>query len=1011
MPFTEGNFENVVIAYLQELDYAYMHGSQLTKEDKEVLLLDRLESALIRINPGITLTAIKEAMRKIRHFETNDVFTNNKLFHKYLVEGIEVGDFVEGEVKYATIRLIDFEVPTNNDWLVVNQLEITEDGTKKRPDVFVYVNGIPLVVMELKSTSREEVTVEDAYNQLMNYKEVHIPSLFYYNAFLVISDGVSTKAGTITASYDRFMSWKKIEAEDEVAHEDMRNLDTLMYGMFDKTRFLSIIKDFILFTNKAKIMAQYHQYYGMTKALASCIQAVKKDGRAGVVWHTQGSGKSFSMTFLAGNLVKSKALNNPTILVITDRNDLDGQLFATFCSAQDFLRQEPVQMESRSAVKAFLGGRKTGGVVFSTIQKFVEETGLLSDRQNIIVLVDEAHRTQYGIEGKFDLESGEMKYGYAKYLRESLPNATYIAFTGTPIETTDKSTYGVFGDLIDVYDMTQAVEDGATVKIYYESRLAKVKLDESKLDEIDEEYAHMQIHEGVEEYIIKESQKQLSRMEQIICDHDRIHAVVTDMIQHYEERENLVAGKAMVVAYSRKAAYAMYQEILAQRPEWVNKVKMVMTSNNSDPEEMAKLIGNKATQKQYEQAFRDIESEFKIVIVVDMWLTGFDVPSLDTMYIDKPMKAHNLMQAIARVNRVYPGKTGGLVVDYIGIKKELFDALKTYTKRDQDKVQENEEAKNIALDLLETLRNLFYNMDYTDFFGDSDKKRYDVIRNGVEYVQETESRKNMFMTQTKKLKDVFKICASLLTKREKDEVAFFVAIRSFIMKTTKQGVPDLKEVNSRISKMLEEAILQDEVLVLTEAGSKESFDLLTDENIRKLQALPQKNIAATILMRVMKEKVEGIKKVNLVKSRDFSEKLQKIIDKYNNRNDEEDVFKVLEELLKFKEALMAAIEEGTQMALSYEEKAFFDVLTADPDVIKQMDSEILIQIAKELTKTIQENMTHAWYEKAQTQAKMRREIKRLLKKYDYPPNKSEKAIEDVLEQAKLQCMHHKPIKS
>ena len=1011
MPFTEGNFENVVIAYLQELDYAYMHGSQLTKEDKEVLLLDRLESALIRINPGITLTAIKEAMRKIRHFETNDVFTNNKLFHKYLVEGIEVGDFVEGEVKYATIRLIDFEVPTNNDWLVVNQLEITEDGTKKRPDVFVYVNGIPLVVMELKSTSREEVTVEDAYNQLMSYKEVHIPSLFYYNAFLVISDGVSTKAGTITASYDRFMSWKKIEAEDEVAHEDMRNLDTLMYGMFDKTRFLSIIKDFILFTNKAKIMAQYHQYYGMTKALASCIQAVKKDGRAGVVWHTQGSGKSFSMTFLAGNLVKSKALNNPTILVITDRNDLDGQLFATFCSAQDFLRQEPVQMESRSAVKAFLGGRKTGGVVFSTIQKFVEETGLLSDRQNIIVLVDEAHRTQYGIEGKFDLESGEMKYGYAKYLRESLPNATYIAFTGTPIETTDKSTYGVFGDLIDVYDMTQAVEDGATVKIYYESRLAKVKLDESKLDEIDEEYAHMQMYEGVEEYIIKESQKQLSRMEQIICDHDRIHAVVTDMIQHYEERENLVAGKAMVVAYSRKAAYAMYQEILAQRPEWVNKVKMVMTSNNSDPEEMAKLIGNKATQKQYEQAFRDIESEFKIVIVVDMWLTGFDVPSLDTMYIDKPMKAHNLMQAIARVNRVYPGKTGGLVVDYIGIKKELFDALKTYTKRDQDKVQENEEAKNIALDLLETLRNLFYNMDYTDFFGDSDKKRYDVIRNGVEYVQETESRKNMFMTQTKKLKDVFKICASLLTKREKDEVAFFVAIRSFIMKTTKQGVPDLKEVNSRISKMLEEAILQDEVLVLTEAGSKESFDLLTDENIRKLQALPQKNIAATILMRVMKEKVEGIKKVNLVKSRDFSEKLQKIIDKYNNRNDEEDVFKVLEELLKFKEALMTAIEEGTQMALSYEEKAFFDVLTADPDVIKQMDSEILIQIAKELTKTIQENMTHAWYEKAQTQAKMRREIKRLLKKYDYPPNKSEKAIEDVLEQAKLQCMHHNSIKS
>lgn len=1007
MAFIEGNFENVVIEYLQELEYTYIHGSHIMKDPKEILLLDRLENALVSINPSVQLLSIKEAMRKIRHFETNDVFTNNKLFHKYLVEGVEVSDFVEGEVVYQTIKLIDFETPSNNDWLVVNQLEVTEDGTKKRPDVFVYVNGIPLVVMELKSTSREEVTIEDAYNQLMNYKEVHIPSLFYYNAFLVISDGVCTKAGTITAPYDRFMSWKKINVEDEVSNADTMNLDTLMYGMFDKERFLSIIKDFILFTNKAKIMAQYHQYYGMVKAIESCKRAVKTDGRAGVVWHTQGSGKSFSMTFLAGNLVKSKALNNPTIIVITDRNDLDGQLFATFCSAQDFLRQEPVQMESRLEVKAFLGGRKTGGVVFSTIQKFVEETGLLSDRKNIIVFVDEAHRTQYGIEGKFDLESGEMKYGYAKYLRESLPNATYIAFTGTPIETTDKSTYGVFGELIDVYDMTQAVEDGATVKIYYESRLAKVKLDEHKLEEIDKEYWHMQVHEGVEDYVINESQKQLSRMEQIICDHDRIHAVVADMIEHYEERENLVAGKAMVVAYSRKAAYAMYQEMIAQRPEWTDKVKMVMTSNNSDPEEMAKLIGNKATQKQYEQEFRDIHSDFKIVIVVDMWLTGFDVPSLDTMYIDKPMKAHNLMQAIARVNRVYPGKTGGLVVDYIGIKKELFDALKTYTNRDQDKVQENEEAKNIALNLIETLRDVFYYFDYTDFFGDSDKKRYDLIRNGAEYIQATEGRKNIFMTQTKKLKDVFKICASLLTKREKDEVSFFVAVRSFIMKTTKQGVPDLKEVNSRISKMLEEAILQDEVLVLTEAGSKESFDLLTEENIRKLQALPQKNIAANILMRVMKEKVNDIKKVNLVKSREFSEKLQKIIDKYNNRNDEEDVFKVLEELLKFKEALMDAIQEGAQMELSYEEKAFFDVLTADPDVIKQMDSEILIKIAKELTKTIKENMTHAWYEKAQAQAKMRREIKRLLKKYDYPPNKSDKAIEDVLEQAKLQCTNHR----
>lgn len=1005
MPFAESNFENVVIEFLEELDYTYIHGSQLTKDDKEVLLLERLEEALTKINPEAPLTSIKEAIRKIRHFEINDVFTNNKLFHKYLVEGVEVTDFIDGETIYNTIQLLDIEDIEKNDWLVVNQLEITEEGTKKRPDVFVYVNGIPLVVMELKSTSREEVTIEEAYNQLMNYKEVHIPTLFYYNAFLVISDGVLTKAGTITASYDRFMSWKKVNPNDEVVQSESMNLDTLMYGMFEKNRFLSIIRDFILFTNKAKIMAQYHQYYGMVKAIESCKKAVHEDGRAGVIWHTQGSGKSFSMTFLAGNLIKSKELGNPTIIVITDRNDLDGQLFSTFCSAKDFLRQEPVQMESREDVKNFLSGRKTGGVVFSTIQKFVEETGLLSERNNIIVMVDEAHRTQYGLDGKFDLDSGEMKYGYAKYLRGALPNATYIAFTGTPIETTDKSTYGVFGDLIDVYDMTQAVDDGATVKIYYESRIAKVKLDEKKLQEIDQEYWEMQVNEGVEDYVVEQSQKELSRMEQIICDHDRIHAVVEDLIEHYEERENLVAGKAMVVAYSRKAAFAMYKEMLAIRPDWTNKVKMVMTSNNKDPEEMAKLIGNKATQKQYEAEFRDINSEFKIVIVVDMWLTGFDVPALDTMYVDKPMKAHNLMQAIARVNRVYPGKTGGLVVDYIGIKKNLFEALKTYTTRDQDKVQENEEAKNIALNLLETLRDLFYYFDYSDFFGDSDKKRYELIRGGAEYAVTTEARKKTFMTQTKKLKDVFKICSSLLSKKEKEEVSFFVAVRSFIMKATKKGVPDLKEVNSRISKMLEEAILQDEVLVLTEAGSKESFDLLTEENIKKLRALPQKNIAANILMRVMKEKVDGIKKVNLVKSREFSEKLQKIIDKYNNRNDEKDVFEVLEELLKFKDALMEAIQEGTQMELSYEEKAFFDVLTADPEVIEKMDNDILIKIAKELTKTVKENMTHAWYEKAQAQAKMRREIKRLLKKYDYPPNKSEKAVEDVLEQARLQCLN------
>ena len=1005
--FTEESFENVVIDYLKELNYDYIHGSNLTRDNKEVLLLENLKTNLININKEIPESSIDYAIKKIQNFETNDVFTNNKLFHKYLTEGIEITEFINGKTVYHTVKLIDFDNIKNNEFLVVNQLEIVEDDIKKIPDIIVYVNGIPLVCMELKSTSREEVNIEDAYKQLMNYKEVHIPSLFYYNAFLVISDGVNTKAGTITAPFNRFMEWKKINIEDEVKDTlgvNYKNLDTLLYGMFDKERFLDIIKNFILFIPKGKILAQYHQYYGMKKAINSVINAVDNDGRAGVVWHTQGSGKSFSMTFLAGNLIKDKRLESPTILVITDRNDLDDQLFSTFCSASEFLRQEPIKCDSRADVKQVLEGRKTGGVVFSTIQKFEEETGLLSDRKNIIVMVDEAHRTQYNLDGKLDINTGEIKYGYAKYLREALPNATYIAFTGTPIDNTDKSTYGVFGDLIDVYDMTQAVEDGATVKIYYESRLAKVKLDQSTMNLIDEEYFNMQVKEDVGSYTVEQSQKQMSRMEKIICDEDRIRQVVKDIISHYEERKNQVAGKAMIVAYSRTSAYLMYQEIIKQRPDYKNKVKMVMTTNNGDDKDMAKLIGTKKDQKKREEEFRDLDSEFKIVIVVDMWLTGFDVPALDTMYIDKPMKAHNLMQAIARVNRVFPGKSGGLVVDYIGLKRELFDALKTYSTRDQDKIQENEEAKRIALDILEILRNEFHSFDYEGFFGDSDKVRYDLIRDGAEFVQFMEHRKNLFMEQTKKLKDVYKICTSLLSKREKEEVSFFMAIRSFIMKTTKKGVPDLKEINERISKMLEDAILGDEVLVLTKAGSSETFDLLNQENMLKIKLMPQKNIAANILMRAMKDKVEQIKKKNIIVSRAFSEKLQQIIDRYNNRKDEKDVYEVLEALVKFKEELFKAIESGDAMDLTYEEKAFFDVLTADPEVLSMMDDDILIKIAKDLTKTVKENMCPAWHERKQAQAKMRLKIKKLLKKYDYPPNKSDKAIEDVMEQVTLQCV-------
>ncbi|PHG81178.1 type I restriction endonuclease subunit R [Bacillus wiedmannii] len=1001
--FTEGQLERVVIEYFQELDYTYLHASQLQRDGREVLLFDRLEAALVNINQGVPLEVVQQAIHKIHHFDTNDVFTNNKLFHKYLTETIEVPEFVNGETVYHRIKLIEWnkDKVKNNDFLVVNQLEVVEKGGKKIPDVVVYINGIPLVVMELKSTSREEVNVEDAYRQLKNYMNIHIPSLFYYNAFLIISDGVMAKAGTITAPLDRFSAWKKINMLDDVIEN--RELDTLMYGLFDQQRILEVIKNFTLFTNEAKIMAAYHQYYGMNKAIISTMGAVGNGGQGGVIWHTQGSGKSYSMVFLSSNLVKLEELKNPTIVVITDRNDLDGQLFSTFAGASNFLRQTPLQAENRNHIKDLIENRQMGGIIFSTIQKFEEETGLLSNRENIIVIVDEAHRTQYGIDAKYDVETGEQKYGYAKYLREALPNATYIAFTGTPIETKDKSTTGLFGEIIDVYDMTQAVQDGATVRIYYESRLAKVKLDENLMGEIDKEYWKMQVNEGVEGYIVEQSQKHLSRMEQIIGDKDRVKQVVTDIINHYEDRKDLISGKAMLVAYSRKTAYAMYQEIIHQRPNWIDKVKIVMTANNQDPEELANLVGNKQTRKEKEKEFKDVNSTFKIVIVVDMWLTGFDVPSLDTMYIDKPMKTHNLMQAIARVNRVYPGKTGGLVVDYIGLKRNIMEALQTYTKRDQDKIQENQQARNIVLNILEVLRNLFHRFDYSEFFDDNDKKRYEAIRDGAEFVQFTEKRKMLFMTETKKLKDVYKISTGLLTKETKEEVAYFIAVRSFIMKSTKIGTPDINEINERISKMLEDAVVEDGIMVLNETTTSESFDLLNEENIAKLRAIPQKNVATNILMRVMKQKLIDVKKQNMTVSKSFSQRFEKIVEKYHTRNNHMDVYEVFEELIKFKGELEAAILEGTQLGLSYEEKAFFDVLGSDPEIKTLMQDDILVQIAKDLAKTVIEHRTHDWDKKEQAQARMRLYIKKVLRKHDYPPNKELKAVEDVLEQAKLQC--------
>lgn len=675
--FDEATLEKITMELLTNLGYEILNGYELERENySNVILDDDLENAIIKLNKNITNEDIKEVIRLIKNLDNNNTILNNKQFTQYLLEGIKVPIQENGATRYKTIKVIDFNNIEINTFKAINQYTIIEES-EKRPDIIVFINGMPLVVIELKSTTREEVKLEDGYNQLKGYQNVHIPTLFYYNQFLIVSDGVQARAGTITSPWSRFSEWKKIEDTD-VVKENMATHNTLFNGMMRKERIMDIINNFIMWSGDNKILAAYHQYFGVKKAIKSTEKAYnERTGKAGILWHTQGSGKSFSMVFYSANMIK--ILKNPSIVVVTDRNDLDDQLFNTFSQCSEFLKQKPVQIESRADLNDKLENRVSGGIFFTTLQKFEEETGIFSKRDDILVLVDEAHRSHYGIDAtmKFDKEKmiAYKKYGTAKYLHTAFPNATYIGFTGTPVETKDKSTSEIFGNVIDTYDMTQAILDGATVPIMYEARMARVGLNQKILDEIDDYYTYLEKDEGVDEETLNESKKEMAKMQEIIEDPDRLELIVKDIIKNYSDIENTVANKAMIVAYSRRTAYTMYKKFLELKPEWKNKIHMVITSNNKDDEEMQKAIGSSKDKHQLEKDFKDYNSEFKIAIVVDMWLTGFDVPSLGTMYVDKPMKAHNLMQAIARVNRVFKDKQGGLIVDYIGLKRWLIDAL------------------------------------------------------------------------------------------------------------------------------------------------------------------------------------------------------------------------------------------------------------------------------------------------------------------------------------------------
>lgn len=1009
MPINENTLEQAVIVQLQENGYEYFYGSDIDRDYHEVILKDHFKTAIYKINPKITVDIIEEAYKTIRNLGLLKLEDMNAVFHKYLIEGVPVNYRVNGELRTYTVKLIDFTDPGRNEFHVVNQYTVIE-YKNKRPDVLAFVNGIPLVLFELKNITNEEATIENAYKQVKNY-QMDIPSLFYYNAFNVISDGLDTRIGTITSDFTRYMVWKS-ENGEKPAEGELNYFSVLLNGVFPKARLLDLIRNFIVFQNSKgrtiKIIAGYHQYFAVRKAVERTRNALEEHSRkVGVVWHTQGSGKSLSMVFYAGCIVSNPEFNNPTIVVLTDRNDLDNQLFDTFCSSSKLLlRQTPKQARSREHLKELLRV-KAGGIIFTTIQKFEESSEVLSERSNIIFMADEAHRSQYGLDGKLDRETGEWKYGMAKYMRDSLPNATFIGFTGTPIDFDDRSTVEVFGEYIDIYDMTQAVEDGATVPIYYENRTAKIKLNEELLKKIDAEYEKMAGEAS--ETAIEKSKSDLSTIEAIIGSKERLSLLADDMIAHYEDRQYVLTGKAMIVCMSRRIAINLYRIILEKRPEWKQKVKVVLTSSNQDDEDWHDIIGNKAYRDGLMLEFKDDTSEFKIAIVVDMWLTGFDVPSMATMYIDKPMKGHNLMQAIARVNRVYRDKEAGLIVDYIGMAAELKSALSQYTKRDQDKIPDLGQALSIAIEKLEIMRDMFYGFDYSEFFGVNDSVRLAVIANGVNFALGMEGdEQKSFIREATALSQAETLCRSMLDARIKQEIEFFKCVKAGICKTAGRMGITTNEINARIMKLLEQAIEQDGVYnIFAEAGKKNpEISILSEEYMEKIRRMKHKNIAAEMLRKLLEDNVRVFARTGVVKSQLFSEKMQKLLKMYNNRLITS--AEVIEELLNLSKEMTEAYKAGDEKGLSVEELAFYDALVADPEVLRKMQDKVLIEMAQELTELIRRSRTVDWDKKESARAYMRTQVKHLLRKYKYPPEKAKGAVDIVIKQAELMSGNIKP---
>lgn len=983
------------------MGYTYYSGYDIERDYHNPLFVNDL-SNVYTINNGVSNVAIEIAIKTAQDFGRDSLKNKNDKFMDYLQNGISVNYWEDGENKSTLVRLVDWENISNNKFTVINQWTFVEIENK-RPDIVIFINGFPVVVIELKSPVREDADVSDAYNQLQKYMHV-IPSLFNYNAFCVMSDMAKSKAGTITSPEDRFMEWKTTDGSYESTQ--WADYHTFFEGMFEKNRFMDILKNFILFSKEGrdsfKILGAYHQYFAVNKAVYSTLKAIKTDGRAGVFWHTQGSGKSLSMVFYVKKL--QQILNSPTFVVVTDRNDLDQQLFTQFSRCSNFLRQVPIQAESRKHLTELLNNRQANGIFFTTMQKFEESTEVLTNRRDVIVISDEAHRSQYGLEESVDSKTGKIKIGAARRIRNALPNATYIGFTGTPISRADKSTREVFGNYIDIYDMTQSVEDGATVPIHYESRVAEIGLDEDILEEIDKRYEELALE--TEEYAIEKSKKQLSKMEILLGDSEILNDVCNDIINHYEDnREFELSGKAMIVAYSRPVAINMYKKILELRPDWNDKVKVVMSGKNSDPAEWQEIIGTDSYKRDLERKFKDDEDPMKIAIVVDMWLTGFDVPSLATMYIYKPMQGHNLMQAIARVNRVFEGKEGGLIVDYIGIASALRKAMSEYTERDNKNYGDMDIAKHAypefhkhLADCEELLKDFGY--EYKEFFGDDNTKRSKMISAAVNYLQRpiNEDIKNDYLKKASLLKKALSLCRSKATYNERLEAAFFESVRSVIVKLEpREGKLSVKEINQQITELLHRSIKSKGVVNVFDIGQEVS--LFDPEFLEKVAAMKEEDLAIKILENLLNEQIRGYARRDLVKSEEFSTMFQRIKENYikNHLTNIE----VINELIEMAKLIREAHEEGNDLGLTDEELAFYHAISLPENIHDFYDDKTLVIITQELTETLRANRTIDWQKKEKARANMRRTVKRLLRKYKYPPNQMREALDKVLAQCEL----------